>query len=89
MKTVLHSIYALAGFVCLTGGGLAQEQPPPEGRGGPRGPSGFLRSLPVMAALDADADGQLSDKEIENASAALKALDKDKDGKLAEAELLR
>jgi uncharacterized protein YuzE len=38
--------------------------------------------LPVMTVLDADQDGEISAKEIENAVAALKGLDKNKDGKL-------
>ena len=42
---------------------------------------------PVVAALDADGDGEVSAKELENATAALKTLDKDKDGKLSAAEL--
>ena len=46
-----------------------------------------MRMLPVMQALDADQDGELSAKEIENAVAALKTLDKNKDGKLTEDEL--
>ena len=44
--------------------------------------------LPVMQALDADKNGELSTEEIENAVAALKALDKDKNGKLTEDEML-
>jgi len=40
-----------------------------------------------MMAIDADGDGEISAKEIENAAAALKALDKDKDGKLSGEEL--
>jgi hypothetical protein len=40
-----------------------------------------------MQALDADGDGELSAKEIENATAALKTLDKDGDGKLGRDEL--
>lgn len=40
-----------------------------------------------MIALDTDGDGELSAKEIENATAALKTLDKDKNGKLTENEL--
>jgi Ca2+-binding EF-hand superfamily protein len=42
---------------------------------------------PIMQALDADGDGELSAKEIENATAALKTLDKDNDGKLTREEL--
>ena len=40
-----------------------------------------------MLALDTDGDGELSAKEIENATASLKTLDKDKNGKLTENEL--
>jgi Ca2+-binding EF-hand superfamily protein len=40
-----------------------------------------------MQALDADGDGEISAKEIENAPAALKALDRDNDGKLTRDEL--
>ena len=41
----------------------------------------------MVAALDADGDGEVSAKELENATAALKTLDKDKNGKLSAAEL--
>jgi Ca2+-binding EF-hand superfamily protein len=40
-----------------------------------------------MTALDVDKDGQLSAKEIKNASAALLKLDKNEDGKLTPDEL--
>jgi Ca2+-binding EF-hand superfamily protein len=43
--------------------------------------------IPVIKALDADADGEISAQEIENAAAALKKLDKNKDGKLTFDEL--
>ena len=46
---------------------------------GPGGRGGRLAS-PLMQALDADGDGELSAKEIENATAALNTLDKDKKG---------
>lgn len=42
---------------------------------------------PVMLALDANADGELSTAEVANAAASLKALDLDQDGKLTAAEL--
>jgi len=42
---------------------------------------------PLMTALDADNDGELSAKEIKRAVAALKKLDKNKDGKLSREEL--
>jgi Ca2+-binding EF-hand superfamily protein len=41
----------------------------------------------LLQALDTDGDGELSAKEIQNATAALKALDKDNDGKLSREEL--
>jgi hypothetical protein len=40
-----------------------------------------------MAALDGDADGELSSEEISNAVKALKSLDKNNDGKLAGDEI--
>jgi Ca2+-binding EF-hand superfamily protein len=42
---------------------------------------------PLMAALDANHDGVIDEKEIANASAALKTLDKNGDGKLTRDEL--
>ncbi len=74
-----------AGSLCIaTYLTIAQAQGP-GGRGGRfegmRGPS------PLMLALDADGDGELSPKEIENATATLKTLDKDKNGTLSRQEL--
>ena len=43
--------------------------------------------LPVLIALDADKNGEISGKEMANATAALKSLDKNSDGKLTEDEL--
>ena len=58
------------------------------GFGGPGGPGGFrMPPSPVMAALDADANGELSEEEIKNASKALMALDKNGDKKLAGDEI--
>ena len=57
------------------------------GRGGQRGPGGFMRMFPVMTALDSDGNGEISPEEIKGAVAALKTLDKNKDGKLTEDEL--
>ncbi|HUY93353.1 MAG TPA: hypothetical protein VMV10_31795 [Pirellulales bacterium] len=72
----------------------AGDRPGPEGdrpeRGGPgggRGGFGGRFQLPVMQALDADGDGDLSEKEIENATVALKSLDKDKNGAVSADEL--
>jgi Ca2+-binding EF-hand superfamily protein len=47
----------------------------------------MMRMVPVMQALDADSDGELSPSEISNASVALKKLDKNGDGKLDAEEL--
>jgi len=70
------------------------EQPPRDRRGPPRGPERGERDRdfrppphPVMAALDADNDGELSADEIADAVAALKKLDKDGDGKLSREEM--
>jgi len=52
-----------------------------------RGPGGFLRLNPVFAALDANNDGTLDEKEINGAVAALKKLDKNGDGKITEDEI--
>ena len=43
----------------------------------------MMSFLPVLVALDADKDGEISSSEMENAVAALKTLDKNKDGKLS------
>ena len=48
----------------------------------------FMRVHPVLAALDANHDGVISESEIRNASAALRSLDANRDGKLVERELL-
>ena len=47
-----------------------------------------MRMFPIMAALDADGNGEISTEEIKAAPAALKKLDKNNDGKLTDAELL-
>ena len=46
-----------------------------------------MMMLPIIVALDANKDGEISKEEINNASAALQKLDKDKNGKLTEDEL--
>jgi Ca2+-binding EF-hand superfamily protein len=48
----------------------------------------FMRFHPVLAALDADHDGEISANEIRNAAVALRSLDQNHDGKLTEDELL-
>lgn len=48
----------------------------------------FMRLNPVLAALDADHDGEISADEIKNSAAALRTLDKNRDGSLAPDEVL-
>lgn len=77
---------------------LAQRRPdggrPPEGRPGEPGRPGAgpgggpMVALPVLKALDADGDGEISKAEIEGAAKALAALDKNGDGKLSRDEIL-
>lgn len=50
-------------------------------------PGRMMAMLPIVAALDADKDGNISNEEIENASAALKKLDKNDDGKIDRSEM--
>ncbi len=74
--TILTAAAALAVLVAFGRGPGGQGR-----RGGPDGPGGIMRMLPIMTALDADEDGETSGKEIENA-AALEKLDKHENGKL-------
>ncbi len=63
----------------------------PDGPGGPqgfRGPGGERPRPPIIAALDADNDGVISEAELANATKALKTLDKNGDGKLTMDELM-
>jgi len=48
----------------------------------------FMRGNPVLGALDADRDGQISAAEIADSAAALKNLDQNRDGSLTPEELL-
>jgi len=62
----------------------AQEAPPPPGN---EGPSGHRPPPPpIVGALDANHDGVIDAKEIENASKALRALDRNGDGELTPEE---
>ena len=94
MKKILlaSAVMALLG-VTVTMSVLAQppvgegrpDGPPPRGEGGPedrpRPPH------PVMDALDKDHNGEISEEEINNATASLKSLDKNSDGKLTDDEI--
>ena len=57
-------------------------------RRGQRGDgNGFIRSFPLTASLDKDANGEISESEIEGAVAVLELLDKNNDGKLTREEI--
>ncbi len=95
MKRIAILLVTVSAVVLMSlGNSLAQ--PPERGPGGPgqgRGPGGpGSRGFgpppnPIMEALDADRDGELSAEEIQNAVAALKKLDKNNDGKLTQEEV--
>ena len=82
MKLITKSILvAVLGAATFTS--IAQDAGRPERReGGPR-----RGGSPVIAALDADKDGEISAPEIANAKAALLTLDKNNDGALTAEEL--
>ena len=100
MKRALIA-FSLAGTLSVAASLAVVAQPPrgegpggpdrPFGPGGPGGPGGRMMMRmppsPLMTALDTDGDGELSEKEIANASASLKTLDTDRNGKLTEPEL--
>lgn len=54
---------------------------------GPGGLGGFLRMMPLTAALDANEDGEITSAEMAKAVSVFKELDKDGNGKLTEEEL--
>lgn len=82
MSRRLSFLVAALGWATLTGAtwtGVTLAQPPESGgREGHRG----MPPLPILTALDADGDGEISTEEMNAAADALKSLDKDKDGKL-------
>ena len=47
----------------------------------------FMQIHPVLAALDTNQDGEISESEIRNAAAALRTLDRNGDGKVVEGEV--
>jgi len=78
---------------CGFGGGPTPEsrndgEPRPEPLRIQRARSAFMRENPVLAALDADHDGEISAAEIQNAPAALRTLDKNGDRRLTSSEVL-
>ncbi|MBS1856028.1 MAG: hypothetical protein JST11_11730 [Acidobacteria bacterium] len=65
----------------------AQAAAAPAGRGGRGEGPGFMRMDPLLAALDTDANGEISAAEIAAAATSLKKLDKNGDGQLTEDEV--
>ncbi len=82
------AVCAVACWAYVAAHGQEREGPGGGGLGGGPGRFGGPMTFPLLRALDADSDGELSAKEIENATAALKTLDADKDGKLNRTELM-
>lgn len=92
-SAVLKASMATACLGIVTGEVIAQK-PEQEGNrerqfqfGRGNGPGNLMRALPLMIALDADGNTEISAAEIKGATAALKKLDKNKDGKLTSDEL--
>lgn len=81
MLRITLSITVAMMFAATVHAQRPEDRPVPPG-GFPQ-PPGFH----LMTALDADKDGKISAKEIENAVAALKELDKNQDGKLSQEEI--
>lgn len=75
-RTYLIAITALLSIFALQ----AQDKPADNQQGQRRG-------NPIIAALDANHDGEIDATEISNAPAALRKLDKNGDGKLTRQEL--
>ncbi|MBI3462092.1 MAG: hypothetical protein HY000_03395 [Planctomycetes bacterium] len=87
-----RSAMALFVIAAITTAALAQPPGGPGGRReGPPGPGGRGPGFgpppsPIIEALDANGDREISAQEIEHAAAALKKLDRNDDGKLTEEE---
>ena len=78
---------ALASLDANDNGVLTGNELVPAAGGLGRGrPEGLLQRLPIMTALDADRDGEISAEEIRSSAAALVTLDADGSGTLATSE---
>lgn len=85
MKTTKTLLAALAlSAAALT---INAQDERPNRPGGPGGPGGGGMRSPIIAALDANSDGEIDATELNNAVTALKKLDKNGDGKLTREEL--
>lgn len=60
---------------------------PDTSRGTADGPPSIMATLPILVALDADGDREISDEEVKASPSVLAKLDKNTDGKLTEDEL--
>jgi Ca2+-binding EF-hand superfamily protein len=69
------------------GPGAAGGPDSPRGAQGDRPGAGMMAGMAILRAIDADGDGTVSAKEIENAVATLKKLDKNSDGQLTRDEI--
>lgn len=86
MKNLKNALLVFATIAMTSTYLIAQ---PPGGRGGPPGgfpPDGPPPNHPIVEALDADGDHEISASEIENSIVVLKKLDANGDGKLTEAD---
>jgi hypothetical protein len=78
----MKRIYVIAAAALLSSTLTFAQDKPADGKGQRRGGGN-----PIIAALDANHDGEIDANEIANAPAALRKLDKNGDGKLTRDEL--
>jgi Ca2+-binding EF-hand superfamily protein len=79
----MKRIYVFTAMVlCASALSLNAQDKPADAQGKPR-----RSGNPIIAALDANGDGEIDANEINNAPAALRKLDKNGDGKLTRDEL--
>ena len=91
MKEYLVFSVALLAIGMCSSDVSAQFGGPGGGRrgGGPGGGLARMMSMmPLLKALDANGDGELSKAEIDNAAVAIRALDKDGNGTLSQSEMM-
>lgn len=77
IHTLCATVLAVSALSSITSAQEPRGERPPPGR----------PMSPVVAALDANKDGEIDATEIANATAALKSLDKNGDGKLTGDEI--